>query len=305
MNEQLIKLNEISMVAANFGNGLVYKDILLDWFRFLGGKPGEVVVVDGGSDVSTQKTYWELYQEGLIDKLQFIQPNHQDNSKDTCYIQEYTAGAIASKPYLLCFKIDTLPYREGHNNWLEKSISYLERDDVFAVGGSFNLPSKHHDAWPGWYFSHKCSLNFVLMKRNTFMAAVNEFADYYITAGFKGENPAEATGQGRFLVEVAFEQYIQRNKLYTLCKVEDPTWTVFHTNTYEERLKKTRDKYLARKDIKRFMNAGFSDDEPNPTKAIYYGQSPVGIVKKIRIIFGQSLAGSYWRWLKQRLVSLV
>lgn len=304
MDEKLSKLNEVSMVVRNFGDGLVFEDVLLDWFRFLGGKPGEVVVVDSGSNAETQAIYWKLFQQGLIDKLQVIQSNHEEKDHATGYIQTYTAGAIASKPYLLWFNIDTLPYREGHNNWLEEAINYLDLNDVVAVGGSFNMPSKHHDAWNGWYFSHKCSLNFALMKQSTFMAAAHEFAGPYITSGFKGENPAQATNQSRYLIEVALERYMQRNNLYKLCKVEDPTWTVFHTNTHEELLKKAREKYLARKDIEHFMNAGFSDAEPIPQKAIYYGLPPVkrGIVKRLRIAFGKSLVGPSWRWLKHKLL---
>ncbi|NEQ20211.1 MAG: glycosyltransferase family 2 protein [Microcoleus sp. SIO2G3] len=303
MSEKPSKLSEISLVVRNFGDGLVFEDVLHDWFRFLGGKPGEVVVVDSGSDAETQAAYWKLFQEGLIDKLQIIQPNHEENNHERGYIQIYTAGSIASKPYLLWFNIDTLPYREGYDNWLEESINYLERDDVFAIGGAFNLPSKHHDAWLGWYFSHKCSLNFALMKRSTFMAAMHEYAGEYIASGFLGENPAAATNQSRFLLEVALEQYMQRHNVYTLCKVEDPNWTIFHTNTHEERLKKIREKYMARQDIERYMNAGFSEAEPIPEQAVYYGQPPVkvGLVKKLRIGFGRTLVGLYWRQLKQKL----
>ncbi|WP_250122770.1 glycosyltransferase [Chroococcidiopsis sp. CCMEE 29] len=303
MNKQFSQLNQVSMVTRNFGDAAVFENILHDWFQFLGGKPGEVVVIDGGSNLETQSVYWRLFQEGLIDKLQVIQPNHEEHNHERGYIQIHTAGAIASKPYLLWFTIDTLPYREGHDNWLEEAIGYLERDDVFAVGGSFNMPSKHHDAWSGWYLSHKCSLNFTLMKRSTYMAAVYEFAATYVASGFQGENPAQATGQSRFLLEVALERYMQRHNVYTLCKVEDPSWTIFHTNTHEERLKKTRDKYLARKDIERFMNAGLlSEEKPIHERLIYYGQPQIGIVKKLRIIFGQSSVGSYWRWLRQRLL---
>ena len=305
MSEQLSRLNEISMVVRNLGDGLVFEDVLNDWFRFLGGKPGEVVVVDVGSNAETQAVYWQLFQKGLIDKLQVIKPSHSDNNHDRGYVQLYTAGAIASKQYLLWFNIDTLPYREGHDNWLEESINYLDRDDVFAIGGSFNLPSKHHEAWPGWYFSHKCSLNFTLIKRSTFMAAMHEYAGDYIASGFQGENPAEEPGtdRGRYLLEIALEEYIKRHNVYTLCKVEDPNWTVFHTNTHEERLQKIREKYLARQDIEQFMNAGFSAAEPIPDKAIYYGQPPIRIslVKKLQIAFGQSPAGLYWRQLKQKL----
>jgi len=307
MSNPLGSLKDISLVTNNFGDKSVFRDILLDWFRFLGGKPGEVVVVDCGSDAETQAMYWQLYQEGLIDKLQVIQSNHEDNygGSETGYIQEYTAAAIASKPYILCFHADTLPYREGHDNWLEEAISYLDRDDVFSVGGSFNLPSKHHDAWLGWYYSNKCSLNFALMKRSTYMKAIHEFAGSFITSGFKEENPAEATNQSRYVLEVAFEEYIKRHNVYTLCKVEDPNWTVFHTNAHEDRLKKIREKYLARKGIERFINVGFSDAEPIPANALYYGQPPVALIKRLKIAFGKSSIGPYWRELKQRFSSRV
>ncbi|CAA9588121.1 hypothetical protein AVDCRST_MAG81-4323 [uncultured Synechococcales cyanobacterium] len=283
MNQQSSILSQISMVTANYGEGLVFADIINDWFNFLGGKPGEVVIVDCGSNRETQTVYWKMFQEGLINKLQLIHPDSDDFGKDKGYIKEYTAGAIASKPYLLVFKSDTIPYRQGHDSWLEEAISYLDRDDVFAIGGSYNLPSKHHDAWPGWYFSHKCSYNFALMKRSTFMAAAHEFANTFILSGFKGENPAAATGQDRYFIEVAFEHYIQRHQVYSLIKVEDQNWTVFHTNTHGERLKQIREKYLAREDIERFMNAGYSDEEPEPAKALYYGLPPeeVGLMKKL------------------------
>lgn len=301
MDEQHSRLNDISLVARNYGDGIVLEEVLLDWFNFLGGKPGEVVIVDSGSNAETQEIYWRLFQKGLIDKLQMIRQTHDEHDHERGYVQVYTAGAIATKPYLCWFNVDTLPYREEHENWLEESIGYLERNDVMAIGGSFNLPSKLRDAWPGWYYSYKCSLNFALMKRQTFLDAAYEYAGDFIKSGFQTKNPADANDQGRYLWEVALERYIERHKSYTLCKVEDLNWTVFHTNTHEERLKRVREKYQARKEIERYMNVGFSDKEPLPSKAVYYGQPPLGIVKQFRIAFGQSRLGAYWRSLKQRL----
>jgi hypothetical protein len=297
-------LNQVSMVTANFGEGIVFADIIQDWFHFLGGKPGEVVVVDCGSSPETQTIYWRMFQEGLIDKIQLIRDDNDDFGRDKGYIKEYTAGAIASKPYVLTFKTDTLPYRQGHENWLVEAIEYLDRPDVFAVGGSWNMPSKHHDAWEDWYYSQKCSYNFALMKRSSFMAAAHEFANDFILSGFKGENPAAATGQDRYFIEVAFERYIQRHQVYTLCKVEDPNWTVFHTNTHDERLQQTREKYLAREGIEKFMNLGFSDEVPDPAKAAYYGLPPekISLMKRIQIAFGASMLGPSWRALKKSIL---
>jgi hypothetical protein len=294
-------LDQISLVARNYGDGVVLEEVLLDWFDFLGGKPGEVVIVDSGSDRQTQEVYWKLFQQGLIDKLQIIQKDHEEHDFDRGYIQIHTAGAIATKPYLLWFNIDTLPYRQGHEGWLGESVEYLDREDVFAVGGSYNLPAKLRDAWKGWYFSQKCSLNFALMKRTTYMAAMYEFAGDYIASGFTNENPAGPGDRSRYLLEVAMERYIERHQAYVLFKVEDPNWTVFHTNVHEERLKAARERYRARRDIKRFMNVGSSNESPDPSKALYYGQPPSRI-KQYRVAFGQSALGTYWRTLKQKFL---
>jgi hypothetical protein len=248
-------LSQISMTSANFGNAESFRNVLQDWFKFLGGKPGEVVIVDGGSKPTTQAIYWQLYNEGIIDKLQVIRSEHFENHRDTCYFQEHAAGAIAGKPYLLFFKSDTLPYREGHADWLCEAFEMLDRPDVFSVGGSFNVPSKHHDGENGWYYSDKCSLNFALMKRESFMAAMEEFAGKYIASGFRTTSPLEGVGNKRYLMETCFEKYMANHKQYTMVKIEDPTWTVFHTNVTGAKLAKVREDYLARRDVDKFMNA--------------------------------------------------
>jgi len=67
--EKSAVLDQISLVARNYGDGIVFEEVLLAWFDFLGGKPGEVAIVDAGSDRQTQDIYWKLFQQGLLDKL--------------------------------------------------------------------------------------------------------------------------------------------------------------------------------------------------------------------------------------------
>jgi hypothetical protein len=304
MIEKPSALEQISLVARNYGDGIVLEQVLLDWCDFLGGKPGEVVIVDAGSDRQTQEVYWNLYQQGLIDKLQIIKNDHEDHNFERGYIQIHTAGAIASKPYLLWFNVDTLPYRQGHEGWLEEAVGYLERDDTFAVAGAFNLPCKVRDAWDGWYFSRKCGLNFALMKRKDYLSAMYEYARDYIASGFTGENPAAANNQSRYLPEVAIEDYIERHQLYTLFRIEEPTWTVFHTNVHEERLLAARERYQARRSIKPYMNTAYSDESPEPWKALYYGQPQSRrnrFIIQNRVAWGNSILGRYWRGLKQKI----
>jgi len=249
-------LEQISLTAANFGNAELFEQVFDDWIRFLGGRPGEIVVVDGGSSPQLHDTYWRMFKERKIDKLQVIHSDHPENDKNKCFFQEHAAGAIANKPYLLFFKSDTLPYRQGHDNWLPEAVGYLERPDTFAVGGSYNIPSKHHDAWPGWYFSHKCSLNFLLLKRDNFSRALEEFAGEFVASGFRTTNPLTGIADTRYVMETSLETFMRNHKMFTLARIEDPTWTIFHTNMTGPKLEKVREDYYARRDIAKFMNAG-------------------------------------------------
>jgi hypothetical protein len=297
-------LEQISLVTRNYGDAPAFEQVLLDWFDFLGGKPGEVVVIDAGSDRATHAIYWDLFQRGLIDKLQVIRTEHDDHDFERGYIQLQTAASIASKPYLLWFSIDTLPYRQGHEGWLEEAMGYLDRDDVCTVGGSYNIPAKSCDAWDGWYYSKKCSLNFALMRRTTYMKAIYELAGDYIASGFTTENPCASYNQSRYLPEVAMERYIENHNTNALFKVEDPNWTVFHTNVHEEKLAATRIRYRQRDNILAYMNAGNSTEAFTGTNILYYGQpqpQKLSFLKQIQVMFGKSPLGEHWRNFKQGL----
>jgi hypothetical protein len=293
-------LDQISMLTANFGDGIVMRDVLNDWFKFLGGRPGQVVLADNGSDEKTQQECWECYREGFIDKLLLVTQEHCDTGRDQNYIIEHTAPAISTKPYVLFFKIDTLPYQIGHEDWIVQAIEYLDRPDTFAVGGSFNVDSRHHDAWPGWYFSDRCSENFALMKRENFIAAMEHYAGEYISSGFRSEPPTKNSDENHYMIELAFESYMKKHGLYTLTRVEDPSWTIFHTNVHELRLKEVRGRYIARQGVAPYMNAkNFTAKFPH---GVYYGRpNPLSLLQRTRIALGASRLGPFWRRIKRSI----
>lgn len=303
MDELGDALTQVSLVTNHYGDGELVGEILQDWFRFLGGKPGQVVIVDGGSDVATRRALGELERAGLVDTLDLSTAMNPDVSRhvETAFIQEYKAVALARNPYILFFHADTLPYCRGHDDWLPSALELLQYAGVFAISGAFNRYVKTEDACPNWYWSDKCSLNFALMKRALFLAAIEEFAGDFVRSGFCGENPAHATGQDRYLIEVACEDYIRRHNLRTIIRREDATWTVFHTNTRGARLAQTRSHYFARLNIKPFLDAGANPNLTVPSRAKYYGQPSTGVFKRARIRFGQTRLGPVWRALKRRL----
>ena len=291
-------LSRLSLVANNFGDGPLIPVILEDWFHFLGGRPRQVVMCDNGADQETQRTLMDLVCDGQIDKLVLVRPGHYDGGNHQVYIAEHAVPAMATRDYLLFFHVDTLPYRRGYDNWIEESLVQLERNDTFAIGGSFGAASKHHDAWPGWYFSHKCSLNFALMKRSSFIASVDQFMGEYVCSGYRTENPAGGVpGRDRFLLEWVFEEWIRSRSCYTLTRSESLNWSIFHTNVHGERLRTVRERYYRRVGIKSFLDLGNVDPkgQPYPPNRYYGKPSGHGFIKRVRIKFGASPIGPIYR----------
>ena len=286
-------LDQLSMVCANFGNGPALPDVLSDWFTFLGGKPNEVVVVDGGSDAATMATCLALFQEKKIDKLHLLQPTHRENDKERCFIQEYEAAIAGKNPYLLFFKFDTLPFRDGHDEWLAEAIQRLDEPGVFAVSGALNRTYDWKPRDDGWYETQACTINFCLMKRASFVAAMEEVAADYLRSGFTGTHRLE-----RFLLERGFIEYQANHGLKTLCRVEDPSFTVFHTNAWGAELLAVRERFRRREKLDDYLNPCLSSDI---TRFAYYDRpiERADLITRARIAFGDSPAGQVWRQVKK------
>ncbi len=263
-------LQNISMVCANYGNAKNIKKVLEDWFLFLGGKPGEVIISDAGSDKETRDVCMDLLEKGQIDTLIINKNGHPESGKDFAYIREYHVANLARKKYILFFKFDTLPFREGNENWLVEAIRSLDEDGVFAYGGAFNYKAKHHTSKDGYYFSERLSENFALIKRDVHTKAVREFAPDFIDSNFTEYNPFDSDHRRRFFVEVAWEEYIQKHDIYTLVQEESVVWTIFHTNLSDEKLEQAREMYFKRGvDVEKKLNAGLYAKRDDKW---YYGQ---------------------------------
>jgi hypothetical protein len=144
------------------------------------------------------------------------------------------------------------------------------------------------------------------MKRTLFFDALFSFAYDFMRSGYTSSNPAY--DQERYFIEVAIEQYMERNSMYNLCRVESEDWTVFHTNVHEGRLREVRERYRSRRGIDRYMNLGAQpvsrvDGQPTYSgEALYYGQPFVKqVIANRRVRLGRTRGGSIWRSVKRQL----
>jgi hypothetical protein len=270
------------------------KQVLLDWFEFIGGRPAEVVYVDGGSPAGTTRRLAGLVDEGLIDRLELLNPRHWENSFDRCYIQEYRSGMLATRPYVLFIKPDMLPFRRGHDDWIREDLRQLDQPHVFAITNTHLIQPPSSRTGP-YLVSDFTSLNFALMKRPSFHDAMRGQIGAFIDTGFQGDYPAHIRTETRYrraLIEWAWLQHCQAHNLQTLGRAESPDWTIFHINKNGRKLLAIRRAYRSRRGLEPFFNLPKGLYRPPHSGVQRAARSLEAAVRAVRDRFSKPARGS-------------
>jgi hypothetical protein len=276
-------LDQITLCTYNTGADMV-REVLGDWLSFVGGRPRRVIVAVSPRD-NVPPIYLQLQREGLIDQLLPVEARGRS-------VLEIDAEAVrlvieaAPTEWALLVKLDTLPYRRGHDTWLADAFEILHRHGLFGLTGSIPL----EDVQPlvkGYSVTRQYSNNFSLFHRADWINAVRSF----LGADPDGRIASDPRFQGdglRLTNEAAIESYLQRNRQRMLVRHESVDWSVFHVNVWGEALRRVRLSYLSRKGIRRFLKIGKPTCWPpyHPWD-LWYGYPPPPILKRLRIHLGQ------------------
>lgn len=246
----------VSMVTSNYLNVDTFPLMLRDWIDFVGRRPYEIVVTDGGTVPDAVDMYRKLFEEGLIDKLFLMQPKHPENTRKSCFIQEYYAGVMASGDYLLFFRPDTIPYRNGHEDWLREYIEILAANSrLFSITGSSPGPGYLGEISNKFWCLEHTSENFALLPRKNHVEAIALCNDFWCS-GWRGTNPFSNIGEvaERCMIESAWDVYCRKKGMHVLMQKEDDTWSIFHTNARGDNLITLRQRCRLRKGLESFYN---------------------------------------------------
>jgi hypothetical protein len=262
---------------------IMVREVLEDWLSFLGGRPKQIVFAVSPSD-NPAPIYEELLAEGLIDEIVYVDLRGRS-------VQETDAEAIRAAievvktDWVLLTKLDTLPYRNGHENWLDEAMQTQNKYNCFGLTGSF--PSLDMQSLePGYSKTQTFSNNFAIVRKNQWL----EIMDTYLGKNFDGilaQNPVYTKEYLRFTTEAALGEFLKDNQLSMLVRQETPEWTIFHVNVWGEQLRQVRDRYLARENILPYLNTGKPQKTGYHPWDVYYGYPKPSLIKRIRIFLGK------------------
>lgn len=277
-------LDKLAFCTYSTGSIMV-REVLEDWLSFLGGRPKQIVFAVSPSD-NPALIYHELLAEGLIDDIVYVDLRGRS-------VQETDAEGIraaieaAKTDWILFTKLDTLPYRTGHEHWLDEAMQIIKKHNCLGLTGSF--PSLDMQPLePGYSKTQKFSNNFAILQPAQWL----EILDTYVGKNLDGllaQNPLYTKDYLRFATEAAIEAFLQDNHRYMLVRQETPEWTVFHINVWGEQLRKVRDRYLARENILPYLNTGTPQKIGYHPWEVYYGYPKPPLLKQIRNFVG------FWR----------
>ncbi|MEG4856327.1 hypothetical protein QUB75_02980 [Microcoleus sp. K1-B6] len=262
---------------------IMVREVLEDWLSFLGGRPKQVIFAVSPAD-KPAPIYQELLAEGLIDEIVYVDLRGRSvGETDAEGIR--VAIEAAKTDWILLAKLDTLPYRKGHENWLDEVMQRVQKYNCFGFTGSFPSPDMQ-SLEPGYSKTQKFSNNFSIFRGTEWI----EVIDSYVGKKFDGavaKNALYTKESLRFANEAAIESFLEKNQRYMLVRWETPEWTVFHVNVWGEQLRQIRDRYLARKDISSFLNTGRPQQIGFHPWDLYYGYPKPPLIERFKIFVGR------------------
>ncbi len=278
-----IFLDQISICTYSTGQSMV-REVLGDWLHFVGGRPNHVLFAVSPR-IGAPPVYEELRRDGLIDRILYLEAEGRS-------VREIDSDAVrmvvdaSPTEWVLLIKLDTLPYRSDHENWLDDALEKVNKHRLFGMTGGAQIAGLK-PLEDGYSTTQKYSNNFSIFRRsdwlNAVKATVGDGQDQDIARNLQlqGDNL-------RYINEYAVETYLASSGKRMLVKHESDAWSVFHVNVWGETLRKVRNAYLKRQGVKRFFNTG------KPLHRVirypwqeYYGYPRPPLFKLMRIILGR------------------
>ncbi len=272
-------MEKVSLCTYSTGQKMV-RAVLEDWRRFAGPAIGEVVVAVS-SQGDPPQVYRQLEDEGVIDRLIVIPANGRSvNDIDTVGIVACLQAAKCD--YALLTKLDTLPHRDGNENWLAEALGKIRKQNLWGMTGSFR-PDQARPLDDRYSLTRQFSNNFALLKPADYIDAVRDHCGDWV---LDPQSPSSTElGFDRFDTERAVDLWLEKQDRDLLYREEQPDWTVFHVNVWGDTLERVRERFLKRRGIAKYLNRSELSYGPYQWQN-YYSHPKPNLVKRTRVHVG-------------------
>lgn len=272
----------VTMVTYGPGDPLP-RAVLDDWLEFVGVAPARLIFATTDEEAASPSVAALRAQVPFAEVLEIQRCGRGLTTVEGEAL--VNAAERATTPWLLFFKLDTLPYATEDRGWLGRALAEIARGGYTGFTGSSRWPDLA-DAGDGWRKTQRFSLNFGLLPRAFFLDVMkNDCAEQLAMV-----SSGELSKHERFFIERSIEARLRATGGWNLYRPETPGWTVFHVNAWGDELARIRERYRRRVGIEPFLNDGAPRAQEawrSPRWERYYGAPRPGLARRLRLWAGR------------------
>lgn len=230
-----------------------------DWLDFIGCTPETLIVVTGHDPKIEEDLRALSHDRGIrLENTGTADPGHLKND-ETAYLRRQFAACETDLAILV--RLDSFPFRSGHEDWLEDLTQKMRKAGAFFITGS-TLPfrsdttiARERDVM----LTKRISNNFLVINPRKWLSL-------QVPTG-------QPSSFGRYESEGRIETFCRDTGEFGLRRVNAQDWRIFHVQVWDARMQDIRDRFRRWVGISRFLK-GYQDDIRHPWEEHYMTKAP-------------------------------
>lgn len=243
--------------------------ILEDWLDFIDLRPEALIVVVAADPAIRDGLTRLCDARGMELKIAERADPATLKESEPDYLQ--AQFGLCPSDLAILVKLDTLPFREGHRDWMEQALDVMEDQSALYVTGSTRVYRGDADfGVPGMMRTRMVSNNFLMIAPALWLSLI-------------GAGSGQAAG--RYETEAAIERHCRETGHVGIRLLNRRDWRVFHTQIWDGRMDGLREGFRRGTAIRPHLR-GFEDDLRHPWE-MYYLSPPPSLSQRMRIALGE------------------
>lgn len=231
--------------------------ILEDWVEFVGNNLNELIVLTSSDDKILEALKEICNRENITLRWAGVAVVSKDWDEDG-YLKKQLD--ITLSDYALIFKLDTIPFRRGRDDWFLDAINVMNKKKAFFITGTTQPYKADLEIDKTYLFTQRVSNNFLIIRPKDWLNLLGKYKE-------------ETKNRGRFATEARLEIHCKKTDSFGIRIRNVMDWRIFHTQLWDGRLMIARQRFKEGLDVSNYMK-GFQDVLGDPWKSYYMHPVP-------------------------------